>query len=263
MRLYVELAKKSFQRQVAYRSATLAGFSANLFFGAVRAAVMVAVYGAQPQVAGYSLTDAITYTGITQGLIAAIALWGWYDVIRNIKSGEIATDLSRPFDYYNFWLAQDVGRSIYQLFARGISIMVVYGLLFRITVPGSIEQWALLALSIAFALLLSFAWRFLINATAFWMTDAVGFARMSYFLVLFPSGFFIPIAFMPAWLQVLCRATPFPGFVDTPVTIYLGHARGADALALIASQALWSLILMVLGRVVLEAGRRKLVIQGG
>jgi ABC-2 type transport system permease protein len=263
MRLYVELAKKSFQRQVAYRSATLAGFSTNLFFGAVRAAVMIAVYGEQTQVAGYSLTDAITYTGITQALIAAIALWGWYDVVRNIKSGEIATDLSRPFDYYNFWLAQDVGRSLYQLFARGLSIMIAYGLLFHITVPGSLEQWALLAVTIALALVLSFAWRFLLNAAAFWMTDAIGFVRMCYFLVLFPSGFFIPIDFMPPWLQALCRATPFPGFVDTPVRIYLGQAQGAEALALIAGQVVWTVVLIGLGRLVLLIGQRKLVIQGG
>lgn len=38
MRLYIELAKKSFQRQVTYRSATIAGFVTNLFFGNLRAA---------------------------------------------------------------------------------------------------------------------------------------------------------------------------------------------------------------------------------
>ncbi|MGH2593456.1 MAG: ABC transporter permease, partial [Anaerolineae bacterium] len=96
MRLYVELAKKSFQRQVAYRSATLAGFATNLFFGALRAAVMIAVYGAQTSVAGYSLGDAITYTGLTQACIGLTALWGWYDMIRSIKSGEVASDLSKP-----------------------------------------------------------------------------------------------------------------------------------------------------------------------
>ncbi|HKZ82074.1 MAG TPA: hypothetical protein VJ793_00275 [Anaerolineae bacterium] len=31
MRLYLDIAKKSFQRQVAYRGATLAGFVTNLF----------------------------------------------------------------------------------------------------------------------------------------------------------------------------------------------------------------------------------------
>ena len=263
MRLYVELAKKSFQRQVVYRGATLAGFVTNLFFGNLRAAVMIAVYGASTNVAGYSLGDAITYTGITQALIGGMAMWGWYDMIRSIKSGEVASDLSKPFDYYGFWLAQDVGRSLYQLLARGVTIMIAYGLIFRISVPATLEQWALLLISLALGILISFAWRFLVSTAAFWMTDASGFARMAYFLVLFPSGFLVPVAFMPPWLQAVCRATPFPSVIDTPSRIYLGQSQGAEAVALIVTQVFWSIVLTLAGRLVMEAGRWKLTIQGG
>ncbi len=263
MRLYLELAKKSFQRQVAYRSATLAGFATNLFFGMLRAAVLIAVFGGRANLAGYSIDDAITYTGLTQALIGATALWGWYDMIRSIKSGEVASDLSKPFDYYGFWLAQDVGRSVYQLLARGVTIMIAYALIFGISTPQSIEQWALTLLSVALAMLISFGWRFLVSTTAFWAGDAIGFVRMAYFLALFPSGFMVPLAFMPGWLQALCRATPFPAFVDTPVTIYLGHARGGAAAGLIALQVAWLVVLVGLGRLIAEAGRRKLTIQGG
>ncbi len=263
MRLYLELAKKSFQRQVAYRSATVAGFVTNLFFGALRAAVLIAVFGESSRVAGYSLRDAITYTGITQALIGATALWGWYDMVRSIKTGEVASDLSKPFDYYGFWLAQDVGRGLYQLLARGVTIMIAYTLIFGIVTPSSIEQWALALLSVAGALLISFGWRFLVSTTAFWATDALGFTRMAYFFVLFPSGFLIPIAFMPDWLQALCRATPFPGLIDAPVSIYLGHAQGIDAVGLLLSQAFWIVVLGSLGRVAAELGRRKVTIQGG
>jgi ABC-type uncharacterized transport system permease subunit len=54
MRLYPDIAKKSFQRRVAYRGATLAGFVTNLFFGLLWAAILVAVYGVRTEVAGYS-----------------------------------------------------------------------------------------------------------------------------------------------------------------------------------------------------------------
>ena len=263
MRLYLEVAKKSFQRQITYRSATIAGLLTNLFFGILRASVMIAVYGAAIRVAGYTLTDAITYTGVTQGLIAAVALWGWFDMLNSIKSGEVANDLSRPFDYYGFWLAQDMGRGLYQLVARGVSMVLAFSLLFHITLPDTLGQWWLTLISIGLGMLLSFAWRFMVSAAAFWVMDAVGFARMAYFLVLFPSGFLIPLDFMPDWLQRVCNATPFPGIINTPLTIYLGHARGVDALALILSQLAWAAVLIALGRLVLEAGRRKLTIQGG
>lgn len=263
MRLYIELARKSFQRQVAYRSATLAGWITNLFFGMLRASIFIAVYGQRESVAGYTLQDAITYTALTQALIGTIAIWGWFDMIRSIKSGEVASDLSKPFDYYGFWLAQDIGRGLYQLIARGLTIMIAYMFFFRISAPDSIGQWLLLGLSVMLAMLLSFAWRFAISVSAFWMTDAIGVARMAYFLALFPSGFAVPIAFMPEWLQALCRATPFPGMVDTPVSIYLSRAQGVEAIGLIAQQLIWAIALMALGRLLAEAGRRKLTIQGG
>ncbi len=264
MRLYVELAKKSFQRQVAYRTATLAGLITNLFFGVLRASILIAVYNAQTiSVPNYSVRDAITYTGMTQAFIGALAIWGWFEMIRSIRSGEVASDLARPYDYYNFWLAQDLGRSLFQLFTRGVLGMLVFIVFFGASVPSSVSQWALLAISILLALLLSFSWRFLASAMAFWTTDAVGWMRIASLGILLPTGFMIPLAFMPAWLQTLCYLTPFPGMINTTVDIYLGRATGSRALFLIGLQAGWLIILVMLGRLMASAGRRKLTIQGG
>lgn len=264
MRLYFELAKKSFQRQVAYRTATLAGLITNMFFGVLRASILIAVFNAQVRtVPDYTVRDAITYTGLTQAFIGAVALWGWYDMIKSIKSGEVASDLARPYDYYNFWLAQDLGRSLFQLFTRGALGMLIFIVCFGASVPTSLEQWSLLALSTFLALLLSFSWRFLASAIGFWTTDAVGWMRIASFGILLPTGFMIPLAFMPVWLQTLCYLTPFPGMINTPVDIYLGRAEGGRAVLLIALQVFWLIVLVVVGRLVAYAGRRKLTIQGG
>jgi ABC-2 type transport system permease protein len=264
MRLYLELAKKSFQRQIAYRTATLAGLITNLFFGVLRASILIAVFNAQTtSVANYSAQDAITYTGLTQAFIGAMALWGWYDMIRSIKSGEVATDLSRPFDYYNFWLAQDLGRSVFQLFTRGVLLMVIFVVAFGASVPASVEQWLLLIVSTSLALLLSFSWRFLVSSLGFWTTDAQGWMRIALLGILLPTGFVVPLAFMPTWLQTLCYLTPFPGFINTPVDIYLGRTTGQTALLLMALQVGWLMGLVALGRFAASAGRRKLTIQGG
>ena len=63
MTYVVELAKKSFQRQMAYRAANIAGLLTNLFFGMLRASVMVAVFAYRDNVGGYDLARAITFTG--------------------------------------------------------------------------------------------------------------------------------------------------------------------------------------------------------
>jgi ABC-2 type transport system permease protein len=263
MRLYLELARKAFQRQVAYRGATLGGLAANLFFGVLRVQVLFAVFNGRPEVEGWSLTDAATYTGLTQALIAYVALWGWFDMVRSIRGGEVATDLARPWDYQGYWLGQDLGRAAYQLLSRGGLMMLAFWLIYRITLPAGPAAWPLTAASIAVAWLLSFGWRFLVSTTAFWATDATGVARLLFFLMLFPAGFLVPLDFMPAWLAELCRATPFAGMIDTPVRIYLGHAQGLAALALIGYQLGWAAALLAAGRLAAVLGRRKLVIQGG
>jgi viologen exporter family transport system permease protein len=264
MRLYIELAKKSFQRQVAYRTATLAGLITNMFFGVLRASILIAVYNAQTSsVPNYSVQDAITYTGLTQAFIGAMALWGWFDMIKSIRSGEVASDLSRPYDYYNFWLAQDLGRGLFQLFTRGVLGMLIFIVFFGASVPSSMGQWLLFAISTLLALLLSFSWRFLASSIGFWTTDAVGWMRIASLGILLPTGFMIPLAFMPVWLQTLCYLTPFPGMMNTPVDLYLGRVTGDRAAILIGLQTFWLIVLMAVGRLMAYAGRRKLTIQGG
>jgi ABC-2 type transport system permease protein len=73
----------------------------------------------------------------------------------------------------------------------------------------------------------------------------------------------VPLDFMPPWLAQLCRATPFPSLIDTPVQVYLGQATGQEAAVLVGQQLAWAAVLLAAGRVAAEAGRRKLVVQGG
>jgi hypothetical protein len=69
LRIFWELVQRAIQRQMTYRAASIAGLATNFFFGLLRAAVLVALYGARQQVEGMSVQDAITYTGLTQAII--------------------------------------------------------------------------------------------------------------------------------------------------------------------------------------------------
>lgn len=260
---YLALARLAFQRQLTYRTAHLAGLATNAFFGLLRASVLIALFGAQTQVAGYSLPAAITFTGLTQTLISYINIFPWWDVMKSIRTGEVASDLARPIDYFWYWAAQDVGRALGNLLFRGLPIMVLYALFYRITAPENLVQWAALTASLALALFISFCWRFLVNLAAFWMQDAAGLGRAAWTLALFLSGFLMPLAFLPAWMTTLMRLTPFPAMITTPVEIYLGLVNGRGMFTALVTQAAWGLILYVIARFTLAAGVKKLVIQGG
>ena len=263
MRLFFELVKLSARRQITYRAATFAGLVTNFFFGLLRAAVMVALYGARQEVGGITLQGAITFTGLSQASIAFLSLFGWWDMMRTVYNGQVGSDLLKPMDFFKFWMAQDFGRSLVNLLGRGMVIMVFYALAFEISYPKQPGQWAILIFAMLLAWMVSFAWRFLVNLAAFWVPNAVGIGRMLYSLSWIMSGFMMPLAFYPDWFRSICYLTPFPYMLNTLIEIYLGVLQGPQLLNALLMQALWIVILVGLNQLVLRAGVRRLVILGG
>jgi ABC-2 type transport system permease protein len=263
MRLFWEVIVLAFQRQMTYRAANLAGLVTNVFFGLLRAMVLIALFGARTQVEGMTVNDAITYTGLTQAIIAYLSIFGWYEMMDSVYSGEVAADLLKPLNYFGFWLARDVGRAMASLLVRGLPILLLYALIFDITVPADVIQWLALLASLLLSLLVSFGWRFLVNVAAFWTPDARGVGRFAFGLSWALSGFIMPLRLFPDWFRTLCELTPFPSMVNTTVEVYLGLLTGEALLAALATQALWAVALALAGHVILRRGVRKLVIQGG
>ena len=262
MRLYWEVAKRSFQRQLAYRAATLAGLVTNSFFGYLRGAVFMTLFATRPEVAGWDVRDALTYTWLTQAMIMIVQLWGWWEVTDNIKSGDVASDLAKPFDYYTFWLARDLGRAVYHLLARGQPTFLIGFLFYDLLLPPTPLIWLLLAVTLIFAVVMSFAFRFIVNVAAFWLLDTRGLATVMGGMI-FLSGFMVPVAFLPGWLQTVVGWLPFTAIVMLPIEVYLGKVTGLALLAELGRLAVWAVILIAAGRLVLAVGERRLVVQGG
>jgi ABC-2 type transport system permease protein len=263
VRLFWELARRSFQRHLTYRAATLAGLATNLFFGFLRVAVMVALYGTRTEVAGMDLRAAITFTGLAQAVIAYLSIFGWYDLMRSVSSGEVAADLLKPLGYFRFWLAVDLGRALVAFLLRGVLMMLLYLIFFPITAPTLLSQWLALAFAFVLSWLLSFAWRFLVNLAAFWTPNAIGVGRFAFGIAWVLSGFFMPLRFFPDWFQTLCHLTPFPSMVNTTIEIYLGLLTGGALVQALLVQVVWIFILTGACHLTLRAGVHKLVIQGG
>ena len=263
MRLFLELIKLSFQRQLTYRAANVAGLLTNVFFGILRAAILIALYGEREEVAELSIQAAITYTGLTQGLISYLLIFGWYELMNSVYSGEIAADLLKPMGYFRLWLARDIGRAMAHLLTRGMIVMIIYAAIFQISIPENGTQWLALILSLLLSLLVSFAWRFLVNLAAFWTPDARGIGRFAFGLISILSGFYLPLRFFPEWFTTLASWTPFPSMVNTTIEIYLGLLVDSDLWIGLLWQLFWLVALAGVGQLVMRAGIRRLVIQGG
>ncbi|MHB0876971.1 MAG: ABC transporter permease [Anaerolineae bacterium] len=260
---YLALVRMSLQRELSYRTANVAGMVTNVFFGVLRASVLIALFGARDNVAGYSVRDAVTYTGITQALLSYVSVFGWWEVMRSVRSGEIATDLSRPMDYFAYWFARDAGRAFAQITLRGLSILALYAIVYRITLPPTPVHAVATIVSLLLALVVSFAFRFLVNLAAFWSPDATGIGRLCWTANSALSGMIVPLALLPPVLAQATRLMPFAAMINTPTEVYLGIVSGPHLVAALALQAFWATALVLGCRVVLAAGVRRLVVQGG
>jgi ABC-2 type transport system permease protein len=166
-------------------------------------------------------------------------------------------------NFFAFWLAQDMGRAASNLLLRGLTIMFIYALIFEITLPTTAGQWLAVGLALTLGLLVSFAWRFLVNLAALWTPNAIGIGRFAFSLTWVMSGFLMPLRFFPDWFVTVCNLTPFPATINTIVEIYLGVLTGPAIVQALLQQFLWFIGLVVIGQLILRAGVRRLVIQGG
>ena len=263
IRLFFELARRGFGRYAAYPGATWAGVFTNTFFGFMIAYALLAVFEQRDAVGDYDARDAVTYTWLAQGMLMTVYLWGWYDVALRVRSGDIATDLQRPLDLQAYWLTQDLGRAAYHALFRGVPPFVLGALVFDVLLPGDPLVWIAFTGSLVLAVVASFAYRFLFNLAAFWLLDYRGAGILAMVVSTFFSGQVVPLAFFPEWLETLAWALPFAAMVQAPIEIWLGHAAGIELAGLLGLQAFWAAVLLLIGRAVLAAGMRKLVIQGG
>jgi len=265
VRTFVALVGAGFRRYSTYRQATIAGIFTNTVFGFLICYVLLAVArGRGGPVAGYQGTQLVTLAWINQGLLATVGLWGDSGLADRIRSGDVVADLLRPIHPVLNYLGTDLGRAGFSVLTRFAVPMLVGALVFPLYVPQRAASYPLFVVSAALATLLSFACRYLVQCSAFWLLDIRGPQVAWTLLAGVLGGLYFPIRFLPRWfVDVLWVATPFPSLLQTPVDIIVERVSPAVQGQLIGLQVLW--VGLAFGACVLvqRAAERKLVVQGG
>ena len=263
MRLWWEVARRSFARHSTYRVATLAGIFTNAFFGFVRAYVLLDVHRHRPDAGGLSAGEAVTFVFATQALIAAVGVFGGFELAERVRSGMVAVDLYRPVDLQAYEASAGAGRAAFQLLGRGLPLLLVGGVAFGLVLAPPALLPAVLA-SLLLAVVVGFAINFLLNLTAFWLLDYAGVAAVGIMFGMLLSGLAMPLGYFPEPWDGVVRALPWASTVQLPVELLVGeHRSAADVAEVLAVQAAWAVALLALGRAVLRRATRKVLVQGG
>ncbi len=166
---------KSFQKNLAYRAANVAGIATNLFFGAVYVLVYRALFTGQVEVGGFTVTDTVTYAVVAQSLLMVMSAFGNRELSEAIVKGTIAVDLARPHRLLPL-LGRGRSRpgrllsSSFAPFRRSFWAPCCSASQW----PAGPSVWLLFLATIVLGMLVSFAFRFITNSLAFWTSDARG-----------------------------------------------------------------------------------------
>lgn len=263
MRAVLKTIHLAIKEQLTYRLAMFSGAMTNLAWGMFRYYIMLAIYGKVGMLNGMTEAAALTYVPLTQSLLAFLNVFGNMQISQTIYSGQIGMRLLKPQGFFRYWLSYFAGKSVINLILRGILLFIFWMIFFPVTLPGTVGQWLLFILSMLASWLVSHLWIITVNLSAIWSKDANGILRMTFALQQLLAGMIFPIRLFPQWFQNLCNLTPFPSMLNTSIEVFSGVLTGQAAWLAIGQQVLWAVIIVVVGKLVLRMGLRKLTLEGG
>ncbi len=257
---YIFIAKISFQENLAY---TLNFFVDTFFFVFIIFVFLKlweTIYQGQEQIAGYTLNQLIWYCIMTEMIAHTIGnVFG--RLSNDIKGGGIAYIINKPYNYVLYQLSNSAGQMSIKLCMNAV-IGLLIGMLYIGPLQGfNLRYLPFMILSIITGILLNFFLYACIGLTAFWAEENTAYFWIVQKLV-FMLGMFIPVEFLPEWLQKVVLFLPFPYVNYGPAKLVVDFSleRFTDIFSVQVTYlvALAGLSFFIFGR-----GVKKLNVNGG
>lgn len=260
IRKYTLGAKISLKSHWAYRSELLGPLLTYGLFVTVFLFIWSAAYQGRAELAGYSRFQVSWYFAFAE-LMVFVAGGFFHGLSEEIKSGQIAYTLGRPYSFLGFQLARNVGPTLSQiLFLVPLGYLLCF-LAVGPWAPVNLFHLGAVVLSAALSLVLQFFIQTSLSLTAFWVEETIAFFWIYQKLYLV-AGTLLPLEFLPIGAQGILRWTPIPSLVWAPSRIFV-HWEASEALGILLSQGLWTLLAGVLAVVLFRVGVRRTLVQGG
>ncbi|WP_028453884.1 ABC transporter permease [Chitinilyticum litopenaei] len=214
------------------------------------------LYLNDPSRAGLDFATALTHVATAQTLFAIITTPADWRLAREIRSGEVASQLTQPMNLALRHGAMALGA----VAAKALYMLPAFALfLWWAGLNLAPSSWPLALASLACSFVLLFCLAFIVGLAGFLATDLWGIIASKDAVVQFLGGALIPLAFFPPTAQTLLHVLPFAHFFNTPVAYLTGQLHGPESLLI---QACWALAFMLFAHLASLQVQRKLVVFG-
>ena len=270
-RPYLATLTARFLMMLQNRAAALAGVATQFAFGVIMVNALAAFYASGRGAPSITLREAITYAWLGQAFLGLLPWNVDPEIAALMRSGSIAYERLRPLDAYFSWFMRAIAWRAAATVLRSIPLLVVTSLLlpligladWSLRPPASSTALAMFVVSMMAVVLLSSAITTLLNISAVSMLSEQGINAITNSLVIILSGMVVPLPLFPDQLRAVLFLQPLAGLVDIPYRIYFGNLSGAMALAGIALQLLWTIVLIAVGRLFMARTMTRIQVQGG
>lgn len=250
-----------------YRAAALAGMSTQIVWGAMEILLYRAFWLQSPGRFPMDMGQLSAYVWLQQAFLAFFAMWSWErELIRSVKDGSVAYELTRPTDLYGMWMARSLALRLSRGALRCLPILVVGAVVpapYGLGLPPSPGAFLLFLVSMALMLTVVCACTMMLYSLTFFLTDPNGLTTLTIALADILGGAIIPLPFMPVWLRRIAELSPFGSMQNVPLRIYSGSISLSQAPRAMGLQLFWAVLLIGLGKALMDRGLRKTVILGG
>ena len=211
---------------------------------------------------GYTVEMMIWYMIMAEVLMYSVNARGvTREFGKDIKSGRIAYQLNKPYNYYGYQVSSQLGAIMWKMIFL-VPTGIIMGLILFGPIPNFSVAYVLpLFTSLLMAALLTCIVYGTIGLLSFWIEESTPFTWIvQKFQMLF--GLFFPPEFFPTWLQPVIEYSPVYAMMSGPCKLMADFSWDLF-LRVSVSQVSYIALFFVLGAIIYKSGTKKVNVHGG
>lgn len=260
MKKYYDVIKIEFRNQLIYIPAFLIK---NIFFIVIMLIFYTlwrVVYSSGGFNGLFTLKQMVWYLTFTECIELSKSTIYW-DVQSEVKGGEIAYTISRPYNYNLFQVAKSMGTSLVKLIPLLIMGFIIASVLVGV-LPGYFKALPFGIVILVGGIILNTVWYLIIGLLSFWVEDAFPFLLLLQKVIFIFGGLFFPIDFLPDWAQGIAEVLPFTYSAYWPAKVMVDFDF-STFFYVVRGQVFWIFALLGVAALIYRSAVRRLHVQGG
>lgn len=265
MKSYLGIFKMSFKGQLQYRFAAISGIFTQIFWGLMLVYLYTAFMGGNA-IDGFSIPQMASYVWLGQAFFMLRFPQMPINSDREIVDGNVCYKLVRPLNIYDHWLAQAIGEKLSIVSLRFLPILILSAFLpenIGLMAPVSLSAALLTIVALLIGLLLTCSLSMLAVYLCFKTMTSKGSSFIVQVITGLLGGAFIPLPLMTQNVQNVLNYLPFRYITDLPCRIYIGATDIKTALFQLLIALAWLVIIIAVGRLLVNKRTKNVAIQGG